>query len=152
MRGNGVRAEAKCRQMNNCFTRVTNRVVGTKGVAELHPRHSVLRSHAGAVLFEHPEPGLNAYVQEHTDLIASIRNNQPINEAEQIAVSTLTAVLGRESAYTGQELTWDDLMASNLDLVPKSFAFGTVPIPAVAVPGKTKLGRSPGAQKADASG
>lgn len=148
----GVRVEAKCRQMKEVTTRVTNRVVGTKGVAELHPRHSVLRSHAGAVLFEHPEPGNNAYVQEHTDLIASIRDGQPINEARQIAVSTLTGVLGRESAYTGQELTWDDLHAANLDLVPKTFAFGAMPFPAVPIPGKTKLNRAPWGQKADASG
>ena len=148
----GVRVEAKCRQMKEVTTRVTNRVVGTKGVAELHPRHSVLRSHAGAVLFEHPEPGNNAYVQEHTDLIASIRGGQPINEARQIAVSTLTGVLGRESAYTGQELTWDDLHAANLDLVPKTFAFSAMPFPAVPIPGKTKLNRAPWGQKADASG
>ncbi len=147
----GVRVEAKCRQMQDCTTRVTNRIVGTKGVAELHPRHSVLRSHSGTVLYEQPEPGNNAYVQEHTDLIASIRSGEPINEARQIAVSTLTGILGRESAYTGQELTWDDLHNANLDLVPKTFNFGAMPTFSVAVPGVTKLDRSPWGQKADAS-
>lgn len=137
----GVRVEAKCRQMKDVTTRVTNRVVGTRGVAELHPRRSALMTHDGTVLFEMNEPGNNAYVREHTDLIASIRDGKPINEARQIAESTLTAVLGRESAYTGLELTWDDLLASGLDLVPRSFAFTAAPMPAVAVPGQTRLDR-----------
>ncbi len=139
----GVRVEAKCRQMKDVTTRVTNRVVGTNGVAELHPGWSVLRSHDGSVLFEAPEPGNNAYVQEHTDLIHSIREGLAINETRQIADSTLTAVLGRESAYTGQELTWDKLAGSGLDLVPPSLAFGPMPFPAVAIPGRTSIDRAP---------
>ncbi len=147
----GVRVEAKCRQMRDCTTRVTNRIVGTEGVAELHPRKSMIVSHTGETLFDHPEPGNNGYVQEHTDLIASIRAGEPINEARQIAGSTMTAILGRESAYTGLELTWDDLNQADLDLVPKTFAFGPMPATPVAQPGLTKLNRSPWAQKADAS-
>ena len=140
--GNGVRVEAKCRQMQECTTRVTNRIIGSKGVADLHPGNSVIRTHAGEVLFEHPEPGNNAYVQEHTDLIESIRNGQPLNEARQIAESTLTGILGRESAYTGLEITWEDLVAADLDLVPGTFQFGAMPYPDVPVPGVTKLNRA----------
>lgn len=139
----GVPVEAKCRQINQAANRITNKIIGTKGTAELHPRHSKLMSHSGEVLFEMSKPGNNGYVQEHTDLIDAIRSGSPINEARQIAESTLTAVLGRESAYTGQMLTWQELMDSNLDLVPKKFAFGSMPLPAVAVPGKTKLNRTP---------
>ena len=139
----GVPVEAKCRQINQATNRITNKVIGTKGTAELHPRHSKLISHSGEVLFEMSKPGNNGYVQEHTDLIDAIRSGSPINEARQIAESTLTAVLGRESAYTGQMLTWQELMDSNLDLVPKKFAFGSMPLPAVPVPGKTKLNRTP---------
>ena len=139
----GVPVEAKCRQINQATNLVTNRIIGTKGVAELHPRHSRLISHSGTVLYEMPEPGNNGYVQEHTDLINAIRTGNPINEARQIAESTLTAVLGRESAYTGQHLSWTELMDSNQDLVPRQFAFGSMPLPPVPVPGKTKLNRTP---------
>ena len=142
----GVRVEAKCRQFAEGTRRITNRIVGTRGVAELHPRYSRLVSHDGEILFEMMEPGLNAYVQEHTDLIHAIRTGAPINEAQQIADSTLTAVLGRESAYTGKEITWDELMSSGLDLMPQSLAFGPMPFPAVPVPGKTKLARAPWAE------
>ncbi len=137
-----VVVEAKCRQHRGVTNRVTNRVVGTKGIADLNPQNSKIRSHDGSVLYEMPEPGGNGYVQEHTDLIQAIRENKPVNEAIQIAESTLTAVLGRESAYTGHQTSWDELMASGLDLVPKKLAFGELPFPEVPIPGVTKLSRS----------
>ena len=55
-------------------------------------------------------------MQEHTDLIASIRAGKPLNELKQVAESTLTAIMGREAAYTGQELTWDEVLKAELDL------------------------------------
>ena len=45
---------------------------------------------------------VDPYVQEHTDLIECIREDKPINELKQVAESTLTAIMGRMSAYTGQ--------------------------------------------------
>lgn len=137
----GVRVEAKCRQMEGCSKRVTNRIIGTKGIADLNPGDSVIRSHSGEVLYEHPERGNNGYEQEHADLIASIREGKPVNEARQIAESTLTGILGRESAYTGQALTWQELLDAKQDLVPKDLAFGNMATPPVPEPGKTKLER-----------
>jgi hypothetical protein len=49
----------------------------------------------------------DAYEQEHIDLIESIRSGKPLNEAKQVAENTLTAIAGRESAYSGQEITWE---------------------------------------------
>ena len=138
----GVVVEAKCRQFQGATNRVSNRVVGTKGIADLNPRDSKIRAHDGRVLYEMPEPGGNGYVQEHTDLIKAIRENKPVNEASQIAESTLTAVLGRESAYTGHQISWDELMTSGLDLGQETLAFGRLPLPEVPVPGTTKLSRS----------
>lgn len=139
---NGVRVTAMCRQMENCLTRVSNRIIGTEGIADVNPDHSVLRDHKGKLLFEAPEKGNNPYVQEHTDLIASIRENKPLNEAREVAYSTLTAVMGREACYTGQEITWDAMMDSAQSLVPETFAFSTLPVSPVAVPGETTLDRT----------
>jgi hypothetical protein len=81
-------------------------------------------------------------VTEHTDLINSIQQASPINEAEQIAHSTLTGILGREAAYTGQTITWDELMeADALDLGPETYEFGAANMPPVARPGETTLER-----------
>ena len=49
-------------------------------------------------------------VQEHKDLIASIRSGQPLNEGQRVAESTLTAIGARIAAYTGKVITWDWLM------------------------------------------
>ncbi len=137
-----VRVEAKCRQFEGTTGRVTNRIVGTQGVADLHPDSSIIRSHDGDVLFRRSEKGNNAYVVEHTDLIAAIRAGTPINETRQIADSTMIAVLGRESAYTGQQLTWEDMLAADMDLTPPAMAFGDLPDTPVPAPGRTRLNRS----------
>ena len=53
---------------------------------------------------------LSRYVQEHTNLIASLRAAKPYNELKQVAQCTLIAIMGREAAYTGQEMKWDDIL------------------------------------------
>src|SRR5690606_11793356 len=70
---NGIRVEAKCRQMEGTTNRVTNRIIGTEGIADVHTDNSIIRSHSGRELFRFPKRGNNPYVQEHTDLIVSIR-------------------------------------------------------------------------------
>jgi hypothetical protein len=86
-------------------------------------------------------PPTNPYVQEHTDLVDSIRAGRPLNELRQVAESTLTAIMGREAAYTGQEITWDEILNAPLDLTPPTIALGPLPLPAVAMPGRTRLSR-----------
>ena len=94
----------------------------------------------GQNAYKYDGPNPNPYVQEHTDLIASIRANKPLNEGRRVAESTMTAILGRTSAYTGRAIKWDWVMnASKLDLTPSKYEFGDLPVRPVAVPGKTKL-------------
>ena len=82
----------------------------------------------------------NPYMQEHTDNIAAIRAGKPLNEGRQVAESTMCAIMGRMSAYTGRALSWDWVMnGSQLDIVPKRFEFGPNPVDPVAVPGFTQL-------------
>jgi len=48
----------------------------------------------------------------------------------------LVAIMGRVSAYTGKEVTYDEMMNSDLKLGPKVFEFGPVDVPKeVPVPG-----------------
>jgi hypothetical protein len=64
-------------------------------------------------------------VQEHKDLIASIRSGQPLNEGQRVAESTLTAIGARIAAYTGKVITWDWLMnTSKQELVPRDIKPG----------------------------
>ena len=138
----GAHMMAKCRQMENTERLTANRFVGTKGVADLNPDGSVITTHDGEVIYQKEKGKVNPYVTEHADLIASIRENEPLHEAKQIAESTMMAILGRESAYTGKDLTMEELRSSQLDLMPESFAFGEMPVPPVPVPGRTTLNRT----------
>ena len=81
---------------------------------------------------------VDPYVQEHTDMMASILGKGPyINESMAVAESTMTCLMAREAAYSGLKLTWDMMMNSRLDLLPKSFDYKTaVPVPPLPVPGE----------------
>ena len=85
--------------------------------------------------------GIHPYVQEHIDMIKSITGAGPyINQGARIAESTMTAIMGRESAYSGMKITWDMIMASKQDLQPKEFDYklkmDQAPLP---VPGSYKF-------------
>jgi hypothetical protein len=67
-----------------------------------------------------------AYVQEHMHLVYAIRTGNYVNEAEQTAISTLTAIMGRTAAYTGRAITWDEIFKSDMDLGPAKVAMGPV--------------------------
>jgi predicted dehydrogenase len=134
---NGVRVLSMCRQTNGCNNQVSERVVGTKGQTYTDGSNGFIEGR-NAYKYEGESP--NPYVQEHADLIASIREGKPLNEGKRIAESTLTAIIGRMSAYTGRALKWDWAMnASKLDLSPPEYEFGDLPVRPVAVPGKTPL-------------
>ncbi len=49
---------------------------------------------------------------EWNDFIASIRTDRPHNEARRAVYSDLTTLMGRAACHTGQEVTWDQMMAS----------------------------------------
>jgi hypothetical protein len=79
-------------------------------------------------------------VYEHWKLIDSIRNGKPLNNVLDFAAdSTLTTILGREAAYTGKRITWDEILTSDLDLAPKEFKLGPAPQRPVPIPGKVRL-------------
>ncbi len=131
---NGVRVLSMCRQIPGCADRIEERVVGTKGVAF---GYGEIKGE-NPWKFEGEEP--SPYVQEHADLISSIRRGQPLNEGRRIAESTMCAIIGRMSAYTGRAISWEWAMnSSKLDLSPKSYEFGPNPVDPVAVPGFTPL-------------
>jgi len=90
--------------------------------------------------WEYTGENINPAVQEYKDILMSIRSNSSINEGEQIAQSTLTAIFGRMAAYSGRSVSWNWLMnASKLDLTPKEWRFGDLPLEAPALPGSYEL-------------
>jgi len=124
---NGVHLSSQCRQYpKGVYNNVSDLIVGTKG------RSTGIDMGA---------KGINAYVQEHINMIRSIRGEgEYLNYSLQIAESTLTAIMARESAYSGQEIAWDQIMKSELNLMPRTLAsdakLDVAPLP---VPGTYKL-------------
>lgn len=132
-----LRISAMCRQIDNCTNRISGRVVGDEGVAYLDGDSATIK---GSRPYKYEGPEDNSQVQEHTDMIASIRAGQPLNHGKRIAESTLTAIIGRMSAYTGKAVEWDwALNESKLDLSPPRFEFGDLPVRPVPIPGTTPL-------------
>ena len=137
---NGARIMSMCRQIPGTANRVGEWFIGTKGQSDASSK--IL----GNTPWNYTVPARrpNGYVQEHTDLVASIRTGRQYNELKQVAESTLTAIMGREAAYTGQEMAWDKVLNAQLDLTPPIgvTAYGSLTVPPVPMPGKTKLERT----------
>ncbi|MHC5002019.1 MAG: Gfo/Idh/MocA family protein [Planctomycetota bacterium] len=137
---NGATLSFMCRQQEG-KSEVMNRIVGTRGEAWILPfGTSMITKHDGTELLRvQYQP--DAYTIEHTHLIESIRRGEPIVEAEELADSSLTAVLGRMAAYTGAEVPWEFAASeSTLDLMPPDLTLSSsLPSPGVAKPGTTKL-------------
>ena len=134
---NGVRIAYMGAQIDGCTDRCDQRIVGTKGSAYLDFATAKID---GQNPWKYEGESPNPEIRQHTDHLAAIRENKPLNEAKRVAESTLTAIMGRMSAYTGRELSWDWVMnASKLDMTPPSYDTGPAPALEVAMPGKTKL-------------
>jgi predicted dehydrogenase len=133
---NGVHIMSMCRQIDGSSNLVAEAFVGTKGKTD--PKGEI----TGAKPFKYTGEAPNPYMLEHRDLHASIRAGKPLNEGKQVAETTLSAIMGREAAYTGQLIQWDELLKSPQNLTPANIALGPLPVPAVAIPGQTKVDRS----------
>jgi predicted dehydrogenase len=124
---NGAHMTSNCRQYPAGLPGGNGEIiVGSKGRVQLS-----LSDDSG------PHPQVN----EHTEMLKSIRGEGPYqNRAMAMAESTMTAVMGREAAYSGMEITWDMMMNSKLDLMPKAFgldaSFPATPLP---IPGEYKF-------------
>ncbi len=132
----GVRMFSQCRQINGCDGKVEEAVVGTLGTSNC--ASSIVKKKGSGWRFRGHDG--NPYQQEHQDLIASIRAGSPINEAQAVAESSMTGILGREAVYSGKEVRWDTAIQSTQRLGPTEYKFGPYPMPEVAMPGRYRLG------------
>jgi len=139
-----VHLHSMCRQIDGCANNVSENIRGTEGYSNCI---NTIYNPDGSIKWKYKYPldeegkenikgVLNPYEQEHIDLVTAIRTNNTINEAETIAKSTLTGIMGRISAYTGKEVSWEEIMNSDLQLGPKEIVMGNVEMKfEVPVPG-----------------
>jgi myo-inositol 2-dehydrogenase / D-chiro-inositol 1-dehydrogenase len=145
--GNGISSHSMCRQIDSCANGTGEMIMGTTGYSNCQ---NTIWNLDGTVKwkFEYPkdENGntmsqvkIPPYVQEHMHLVHAIRTGNYVNQAEQTAISTLTAIMGRTAAYTGKSITWDEIFESGIRLGPSKIELGPVdmkfevPLPGTAV-------------------
>lgn len=134
---NDVRIEYMGSQIDNFMYRSNQRVTGTKGKALLDFSKSVITG-SNPFVFEGKSP--NPSVLQFKEMIESIRNSKAVNDGQQIAESTMTAIIGRMSAYTGKRVEWDwALNESKMDISPPEMKFGEIGRQPVAIPGQNIL-------------
>ena len=131
---NGIQTHCAARQISGCSNLKKELIYGTKGYADAS---GSIYSLDGTQIWKYPKPKegdtdetwkvKDPYVQEHINLVTAIRTGQVINDAEAQVNSTLITIMGRMSAYTGKDVTWEQLINSDLSLGPKTYAFGPVP-------------------------
>jgi myo-inositol 2-dehydrogenase / D-chiro-inositol 1-dehydrogenase len=138
----GSRVFSQCRHINGCWSNVSEHAVGTKGTCDVSG--FTIR---GENAWRWRDQGKNPYQVEHDDFFAAIRNDKHYNEAEYGAKSTMTAILGRMATYSGKVLEWDAALNSEIELMPKQFAWDAeTPVKPDAdgmypraIPGKTQV-------------
>ena len=145
----GVRVYAFCRTTTGCYDEDSSLVFGTKGVANIK---------ACRITGENPwrwqptsqDPHqVDPYQIEHDRLFAGIRAGQPVNNGDYLVDSTMSTVMGQISCYTGKEVTWEQIWASDFyynvkpedcrdDMEPpvRPGPDGTYPVP---IPGRTRM-------------
>lgn len=133
---NGIHLHSMCRQIDGCSSNVSEFIQGTKG--SWNSEDHEIKDLQGNVIWKYEEnPAFaqhNPYVLEHVDWVNHIRKGEAHVEAEETGNSSLAAVMARESAYSGQTVTWDEMAASPLDLVPENLELGKMDMSKYVIP------------------
>jgi predicted dehydrogenase len=135
---NGVRGFLGCRSHSGCYTENADYIIGTKGTCTIGRGRVPMIE--GKTNWRYTGPAPNMYQTEHDELFASIRAAKPINDGTRMAHTTLMALMGRMAAYTGKEITWEQALGSQQNLVPANIDWDTrIDQPPLAVPGLTEF-------------
>ncbi len=139
----GRRAHLHCRQMPFCYNDNNDFIVGANGICNVNAWTGSPELIGPNTNWKYEGEQPNMYQVEHNELFEAIRGDRPtINDGNFMAQSTMMSILGREAAYTGQRVMFEDALNSTTVLGPKEYAFTDYAIPEVATPGKTKLNRA----------
>lgn len=113
---NHVRVYAYCRTIDNCYGENSSLILGSKGQCDLLKLRIT-----GETNWEQPgsKSKNSAYDLEHVALFNAIRSGKPVNNGDYMVRSTLITLMGQFSCYTGKEVTWDEINASDFYYAPK---------------------------------
>jgi predicted dehydrogenase len=143
----GARHFCQARQQAGTWIHVSDNVHGAKGALTLGVGAWGMGTANPRTLRAKGYKGDNPYQREHDDLMASIRGDGPhAFDGDHGATSSMTAVMGRMATYSGQVVTWDEAVKSDLRLAPQRYAMDAEPpvLPdsqgsyAAAIPGMSR--------------
>ncbi|HOB97708.1 MAG TPA: Gfo/Idh/MocA family oxidoreductase [Verrucomicrobiota bacterium] len=135
---NGARAFMAQRQISGCHSDNSDYLMGGLGTGTIRGWDAPIIRAKEAWKYRGDKNDM--YQTEHDELFASIRRGEPINDGVWMAHSTLMAIMGRTAAYTGQEITWEQIMNSQEKLVPDNLIWDmSFPITPLPMPGRTKF-------------
>jgi predicted dehydrogenase len=112
---NGVRLYAFCRTIPDCYNEVSSIVLGSKGRCDIVQCRI---EGANPWQFDGSKNKNDAYDLEHVVLFNAIRSGRPVNSGEYMIRSTLIALMGQYSCYSGKEVAWDQIAGSDFTLGP----------------------------------
>jgi myo-inositol 2-dehydrogenase / D-chiro-inositol 1-dehydrogenase len=137
---NGYRVFLANRQATGCYNGTLDYVMGTDGTLLLGGGQPRIETPDGKVKWQFQGQEYDMYQREHDVLFASIRSGKPKNDDLNLATSTLLALMGRHAAYSGQQVTWDQALNSQVSLVPKPVVWnGQHEVPGLAIPGRSQV-------------
>lgn len=144
----GTRHYCQARQQAGTWAHVSDNVHGTRGTMTMGTGAWGYGNLTPRELRARDRKVDNPYQREHDDLMQSIRGTGPYRvEGDYGADSSMTAVMGRMATYSGQVVTWDEAIRSDVHIAPKTYALDAEPPVladadgsyAAAMPGVTKI-------------
>ena len=137
---NGYRVFLANRQATGCYNATLDYVMGTDGTLILGGGKPRIEGPDGKTKWQFEGEEYDMYQREHDLLFASIRSGKPKNDDLNLATSTLLSIMGRHAAYSGQQVTWDQALNSEVSLVPNPMDWnGKHEVPGLAIPGQSKV-------------
>jgi myo-inositol 2-dehydrogenase / D-chiro-inositol 1-dehydrogenase len=137
---NGYRVFLANRQATGCYNGTLDYVMGTEGTLLLGSGQPRIESPDGKVKWQFQGQEYDMYQREHDVLFAAIRAGKPKNDDLNLATSSLLAIMGRHAAYSGQQVTWEQALNSQVSLVPKPIDWnGKHEVPGLAQPGRSQV-------------
>jgi predicted dehydrogenase len=121
----GTKLNSQIRTVKGTYNKGGAFFQGTKGTANVREG---IKDMGGKTLWRNrSKDNGNPYQIELDLFIDAIINGKPMNDTEWGAMSTMTTLLGRMAAHSGQMVEWEDAFNSTLSILPDDFSWEAAP-------------------------
>ncbi len=118
----GIRVFGYTRDQEDCHTETSDLILGTKGRCDVL-KHTI----EGQSPWRYEGPRANMYDVEHKALFDGIRGGKPVNNGNYMCLSSALGIMAQIACYTGQMVTWDELMRSERSFALPKYEWNVQP-------------------------